>query len=224
MVEPSEDYGVLEAKHYNMKTPILLLFSLVCVTSQAQTKIISHKSHSGSNADFNIAYANDLFGMEEDNLGMAPERRYIKEKNLHPKLDSVVFISKDEVKLYTSSSCKIESDYTGETHEEKWKPGIEIAKNHPLFSKQHSLDSIKKVLKKEYGFENPINEVVFVGYDNTNQIVATQPENNPETGVAKIQKVEKRKSRVHIDKSILVVLGLTLASFFSGMFMLNRNN
>ena len=41
--------------------------------------------------------------------------------------------------------------------------------NHPLFSHQHSLDSIKSVLALQYNFQNSIDSVVFVGFDNLTQ-------------------------------------------------------
>ena len=209
-------------KNKPMKTNLILLFTALSVSTYAQTKIIAFKSHSGNSAEFNLALANNLFDMDEDNLGMAPERRFIKEKNLHPKLDSVVFVSADQVKLFTSSTCKIESDYSGETHEEKWKPGVEIAYNHPLFSKNHSLDSIKKVLKDSYGFENPIDKVVFVGYDNENMLKAAKKEKiNKENKL--IETIKNEPKRKGVDKSILIVLGLTLSTFIAGLFAINKS-
>ena len=47
-----------------------------------------------------------------------------------------------------------------------WQEGIDTVYNHPLFSNQHNLDSIKSVLRKEYFFANAIGSVKFVGYDN----------------------------------------------------------
>ncbi len=35
-----------------------------------------------------------------------------------------------------------------------------------LFSRNHSLDSIKQVLKNQYHFKNDTDKTVFVGYDN----------------------------------------------------------
>jgi hypothetical protein len=35
-----------------------------------------------------------------------------------------------------------------------------------LFSKRHSLDSIKKVIKAQYHFKNPVEKTIFVGFDN----------------------------------------------------------
>lgn len=207
-----------------MKNTLILFLSLTYITSQAQTKLIAHKSHSGSNADFSTAFANDLFDMDEDNLGMAPERYEIKKKHMHPQLDSVIFVSENKAIVVTSNYCTMQNIYSKEeTKKEVWTPGKEIANNHPLFSKQHSLDSIKKVLKDSYGFENPIDDVVFVGYDNMKEAkVETAPV--AENATIKEDKKEKKKKRFDSDGAVLVALGLTLATFISGLLMLNRNN
>jgi hypothetical protein len=207
-----------------MKTTLILFLSLTYIASQAQTKLIAHKSHSGSNANFSTAFANDLFDIDEDNLGMAPERYEIKKKHMHPQLDSVIFVSENKAIVVTSNYCTMENVYyKEETKKEIWTPGKEIANNHPLFSKQHSLDSIKKVLKDQYGFENPIDDVVFVGYDNKNEEkIETAP--LAEDTVVSADKKTKRKRKLDAEGTVLVVLGLTLATFISGLLMLNRNN
>ncbi len=209
-----------------MKTPLLLLFSLVCITSQAQTKLIAHKSHSGTNADFSTAFANDLFDIGNDNLGVAPQRYNIQKKHLHPSLDSVIFVSEEKVLLVTSNHCD-RIDYSEDSEngkkDEVWKAGKETAHNHPLFSKNHSLDSIKQILKDSYGFENPIDNVVFVGYDNKKkEKIETTPV--VENAIIKEDKKEKKKKRFDSQGAVLVALGLTLATFISGLLMLNRNN
>lgn len=45
---------------------------------------------------------------------------------------------------------------------------MDTIQNHPLFPKQHSLDSIKQVLANDYNFQNQLETIVFVGYDNLN--------------------------------------------------------
>jgi hypothetical protein len=209
-----------------MKNTLILFLSLTYISSQAQTKLIAHKSHSGTNADFSTAFSNDLFDMDEDNLGMAPERFEIKKKHLHPQLDSVIFVSEQKVILVTSNVCTMEDVYSykkQDTKNEVWSPGKEIAHNHPLFSKNHSLDSIKAVLKNSYGFENPIDNVVFVGYDNNNEI-KPEPVTTIKADTQPQQKKERKKKRIDSEGTVLVALGLTLATFISGLLMLNRNN
>lgn len=134
-------------------------FSSVCFS---QTKLISHKSHSGSDAEFRIAFENNLFDTENSNLGVAPNRY---ERNA--VLDSVIYVSDEEAILVTSQFC-VESDREDYKilSSKKWSAGKEAVYHHNLFSKKHSLDSIKAVLKSQYSFRNDIDKVVFVGYDN----------------------------------------------------------
>lgn len=125
----------------------------------AQTKLIFHKSHSGSNANFALAIHENLFNIHESNLGHAPTRMVE-----NAALDSVIFVSDREVILVTKVHF---IDMFRETFDSTiWTPGREIVIDHPLFSKKHALDSIKQVLKTTYNFQNDIDSTVFIGYDN----------------------------------------------------------
>ncbi len=135
----------------------VLLFLLISSVGFSQTKKIAFKSHSGNSANYSFALRNNLFDMNCSNFGQAPDR-FIKTA----KLDSVIFISDTAAILVTSSTCR----ETADNRITVWKEGREQANNHPLFSKQHSLDSIKKVIKQYYYFKNPIDSVKFIGYDN----------------------------------------------------------
>ncbi len=76
------------------KSLLFLLF--ISIFANSQTKLISHKSHSGSDESFAFALENDLF--EGDNLGLG--RMEIQEVT---NLDSIVYISNDKVIAYTSN-------------------------------------------------------------------------------------------------------------------------
>jgi len=84
-------------------------------------------------------------------------------KTSNAKLDSLIFTSDKKVIMITSEYCKYRED---SEHQELWEAGKTVLKKHPLFSQNHHLDSIKKVLKTQYYFQNDIEEVVFIGYDN----------------------------------------------------------
>jgi maltoporin len=129
----------------------------------AQTKKIAFKSHSGSAENFSIALENELFDMENSNFGMAPT-----EMIRHAQLDSVIFICDTVAIMVTSQYCTRVLRHSKEQMGQPflWQPGKAEVKNHPLFSKQHSLDSIKKVIRTQYNFRNPVDKVVFIGYDN----------------------------------------------------------
>jgi hypothetical protein len=136
--------------------------------SFSQTKLISHKSHSGSDSNFRIALEKNLFDIGDSNLGDVPYREV---KNA--QLDTVIYISKGKSVMKTSEYCKIENKYN-RINEDKssgnfWKKGTDTVFNHPLFSKKNSLDSIKNVLKQQFHFKNDIDKVIFIGFDNNSQ-------------------------------------------------------
>ncbi|MFZ4106495.1 hypothetical protein [Flavobacterium sp.] len=141
------------------------LFSLI---SLSQTKLISHKSHSGTNENFRLALEDNLFDIGDSNLGDIPYREI---KNA--QLDTVIYISKDRAVMKTSEFCKIENRYNRNIEDKSlgnfWKKGTDTVFNHPLFSRKHSLDSIKNVLKQEFYFKNDIEKVIFIGFDNKSQ-------------------------------------------------------
>lgn len=142
-----------------MKKLLVILLSALSIQLSAQTKLIAHKSHSGSEETFKAAYINELFDINSSNYGVAPDP-IIRTAYL----DSVIFISESMAILVTHDTCHRKTG--GKLN--AWKPGREIVNNHPLFSKQHSLDSIKQVLDMTYFFANPASTVVFIGYDNGN--------------------------------------------------------
>ncbi|NOT51831.1 MAG: hypothetical protein HOP10_11210 [Chitinophagaceae bacterium] len=131
---------------------------LLHAAGYSQTKKIAFKSHSGNVENFSIALANELFD-NGSNFGMAPTPEI---KNA--QLDSVIFVSDSLAYLVTSQYCTYKRQPKSEPR--LWRAGREIAYHHPLFSKKHSLDSIRKIIKQQYYFKNNIDKVIFVGYDN----------------------------------------------------------
>lgn len=146
-----------------MKKLISLLLCIVCITANAQTKRIAFKSHSGNMANFNTALENNLFDMDNSNFGAAPQRDIVS-----ARLDSLIFVSDSVAILVTSEYCtRTERSTARQLGKPRlWKAGRELVYSHPLFSRNHSLDSIKQVITSQYHFKNTVNNVVFVGYDN----------------------------------------------------------
>ncbi len=139
---------------------LLLILSFCFQYGIAQTKLIAYKRHSGSN--FSYALTSNPNDIASSNFGMRMEPRV---KNA--QLDTVIFIDKERAIMITSEYCKdefwIESKENNAT---LWKAGRDTVYNHPLFSQQHNLDGIKKILKEKYHFKNDIDKVIFIGYDN----------------------------------------------------------
>ncbi|MBL0144470.1 MAG: hypothetical protein IPP48_00535 [Chitinophagaceae bacterium] len=146
------------------KTLVLtMVFFAIVFATYGQTKKISYKSHSGSAANYSTALAENLFDMDNSNFGVAPTKEIVE-----AQLDSVIFICDTVALMVTSRFCKARKDYNNSAVLQKlWKAGRDSVFYHPLFSKKHSLDSIKAILQMQYYFRNPISKVVFVGYDNT---------------------------------------------------------
>ena len=142
---------------------LLLLSGLFFLSGlSAQTKKIAFKSHSGSAENFSIALENNLFDMGNSNFGHAPDRTVRT-----AQLDSVIFVSDTLAILVTSEYCSRESRSSGiPKGSTRWRAGREPVYSHPLFSRKHSLDSIRTVVKEQYNFQNQVDKVVFVGYDN----------------------------------------------------------
>jgi hypothetical protein len=116
------------------KIACCLSFALLCSTFLfAQTKLIAHKSHSGSDRNFRIAYDAGFFDMDNSNFGMAPERTVRT-----ASLDSLILISDTLAVMVTSEYCKrpISRKKDATT---KWREGRDTVRNHPLFSKRYSI-------------------------------------------------------------------------------------
>ena len=134
----------------------------------SQTKLIAFKSHSGSMKNLELALSDPTFELVNHNLGMAPDPF-----TRTAQIDSVIFVSDSQAVMVTSEYCtpngwyyRGEEDTASIPKSTIWRAGKDTVINHPLFSHQHSLDSIKTVLKQDYYFRNNIEQAVFVGYDN----------------------------------------------------------
>lgn len=139
-------------KLLSLFTAFIFLANGLC----AQTKVIAHKSISGSNASFADSYAVRTSELDGSNFGVAPR---IEIPRKVARLDTVIFLSNSKSIMVTT--CIGKNRYS-----HWWTPGADTVFNHSLFGKKHSLDSIKQVLKNQYHFANDIDSVVFIGYDN----------------------------------------------------------
>ena len=159
-----------------MKNYILFIAVIIGQFGFSQTKLIAHKSHSGNDATFALAVENNLFDISESNFGNTPEMRLENRSNL----DSVIYVSNDKIIFVTSSTntCSAERRPINQLHLGIWENGRHIAANHNLFKRNHALDSIKKVLITEYSFQNNIEKVVFVGYDNKQEVKVEKKKKN----------------------------------------------
>lgn len=152
-----------------MKFFFILLTCTSFSSAFSQTKLLFHKSHSGTA----FSYAASL-SSNPSNFGMAPTRRVES-----AALDSVVFLSDTSAIMITSNYCEYRGYYAEPSSPPRssslWKPGRDTVYNHPLFSHRHSLDSIRAVLATQYNFRNAIDSTAFIGYDNAGRREETLP-------------------------------------------------
>ena len=159
-----------------MKNYIPFVLLLISNIGVSQTKLIAHKSHSGNDATFALAIENNLFDISESDFG---EDRSMRLEN-RSNLDSVIYVSNDKIIMVTSDSrtCSAERRPINRLHLGIWENGRQTIANHNLFKRNHALDSIKNVLRTEYSFENSIDKVVFIGYDNKQEVKVEKKKKN----------------------------------------------
>ena len=135
-------------------TGILCFFS---INLSAQTKEIAFKSHSGNKENFKIALNKELFGSEESNFGLPTEK-------ITYRLDSVIYLSDSMAVLVKTAYSQ---PFNGKENTAK-RSGMkkDTLYKDPLFTRKHSLDSIKNVLKTSGQYVNPVNKMIFIGFDN----------------------------------------------------------
>lgn len=127
--------------------------TLIC---NSQTRLIAHKSHSGkaNNINHNFSIGDSWFS----NFGAAPQKLI---RNAH--LDSVVYINDSITVMFTSTHCLDLYDHFNE--ENIWKAGKDTLINHPVFSQNIEVDSMKDIIQKQYYFKNKISDVKFIHFD-----------------------------------------------------------
>ncbi|MCF8275210.1 MAG: hypothetical protein K9J17_00630 [Flavobacteriales bacterium] len=148
-----------------MKTPIsILILVIICTLSHAQTKVIAHKSHSGSNHSFAKAYHHNLFEINDSNFGLGPMPYRIT------LLDTVVAVNDTTTLLRFRASMDYftkekEPDYT-DLVELEFESMIDTIVNDTVFTRKKPLSIIKAIDQHRYPilFRNPIEEVVFIGF------------------------------------------------------------
>jgi hypothetical protein len=169
-----------------MKTALLSFMICFAIVSQAQTKIIAHKSHSGNTHNFSKAYQSNKFDIGHSNFG-----EFIQPEIKQARLDSLIFMNDTCQIMVTTEVCsnRFGADAITKERNEKngWNKAIEVSKDkkssvwkagrdtvyhHPLFSQNESLDYVKTTLKSRYHFVNKAEGAVFVGYSNNDKAFA----------------------------------------------------
>lgn len=171
----------------------------------SQTKLISYKSHSGDMKYFGKSIIEDSYNLNYSNLGMAPER-YVT----NSKLDSVIIIDDQKSVIVTSVFCK--NTRSGNT--EKWKPGRDTVYNHSVFS-HSNIDSMKKILKKDYHFLNDIDSTIFLKYDTKTNKYKSIP--NKKT-------IKTSDANISLSKEKLMYLLVVSIALFASVSIYNKHH
>jgi hypothetical protein len=144
-----------------MKSLFLFVLLLTAFLCQSQTKVIAHKSHSGSKKSFVKAYQNNLFDIKRSNFGLPNNRNIVV-------LDKVVALNDSLTVLFMRESdvCySFETSYT-DLKKSDFKSKTDTLKNHKIYKKSNSATFIKSSGVRPVRFDNPIDDVRFVGFRN----------------------------------------------------------
>ena len=171
-----------------MKTLLSIALLSIATCSFGQTDIIEMKSRNASLKKYMRTFHSSDSDHVPSNFGMIPTPEIRT-----AVLDSVKAISDSVSVVYTSNYCrrvneplKIEfyTDSNGvqrkieepaQTYQNPrigrlWQAGADTVTNHPIFTKRHSLDSVKEVIDRSYHFNLPSDSIRFIGFDNASKI------------------------------------------------------
>lgn len=157
-----------------MKNLLTITLTTISIFSFSQTDIIEMRSRNASLKKYERSIESKSVDHVASNFGMMPPDRNFKlielEEMSMAVLDSVKCLSDSVAIMYTSNYCTrfpVPTPRVGT----KWQAGADTVFNHPLFSKRHSLDSVKTVLDRNYIFNLPSDSTKFIGFDNNKEII-----------------------------------------------------
>jgi hypothetical protein len=141
---------------------ITLLFHFGIVS--AQTKVIAHKSHSGNSNNFSKAYQQNMFDIRNSNFGLPGNATIYL-------LDTVVALNDTTTIVYRRESIvcyEWGTDYK-KLKKNDFKTIKDTLINSQLLNPRNSVAYIIKnhqdmMIWNEVYFQNPIQEVVFIGF------------------------------------------------------------
>ena len=144
-----------------MKKIAFILILTIGFIGHSQTKLIAHKSHSGSDKTFALAVNSSLFDSVDSNLGAPP----IQTKD-YVTLDSIVYVAKNKVVL-------IKSEYTQRYRYQKKCSKDELVKISrdtmtikPKSNKNGlTANEVKEKILTLESYNNKPEEIIYSGFD-----------------------------------------------------------
>jgi hypothetical protein len=152
----------LPLPHNTMKTTLFFLFLSLAGFGSAQTKVIAHKSHSGSTNAFAKAYKNNLFDMKSSNFGLPGNQTIFVLDTVIAINDSVTILKRRE-----SIVCHAWGTDYKKLKKNDFKTKTDTLVNSDILNAGNSIEFIKANLNINYfevWFVNDVNDVVFIGF------------------------------------------------------------
>ncbi len=144
-----------------MKIKILIITLLATFVSVAQTKLIAHKSHSGSKQSFSKLYQKKSLDGFSSNFGI-PGRASIV------IVDTIIAVNNSTTifKMRKSNSCYLYGTDYKNVDKSNFSSISDTLTNDKIFNKRNTVLYIKQMGKKNCRilFANSLDEVVFIGF------------------------------------------------------------
>lgn len=142
-----------------MKLTILLILFFTTAVCHAQTKVIAHKSHSGTSKTFMKAYKENLFDINCSNFGLPGKANIYVLDTVVALNDSVTIL-----KMRESNVCyPFGTKYT-DLKDSDFEAKSDTLINDDVFVRRNTVTFIKSHGTYSIWFSNPIEQVVFIGF------------------------------------------------------------
>ena len=142
-----------------MKTKITFILLLVFLFCNSQTKVIAHKSHSGSRATFFKSYQKTASG--QSSFGLPSMVNIVI-------LDTIIMINKSVtlVKMRRSIVCHRVDKSIKDLKKSDFETKIDTFVNHKYFNRKNKVGFVKNYLnqKSNIQFANSVESIVFIGF------------------------------------------------------------
>lgn len=142
-----------------MKTKITFILLFVSLFCTCQTKIIAHKSHSGSRATFFKSYQKTSSG--QSSFGLPSMVNIVI-------LDTIIAVNKSVtlVKMRRSIVCHRIDKSIKDLKKSDFETKIDTFVNHKYFNRKNKVGFIKNYLneKSNIQFANSVESIVFIGF------------------------------------------------------------
>lgn len=134
-----------------MKSLLILLLGIACgVAASAQTRMIAHKSHSGSMENYKAGQEAGWSDVENSNFGL-----YTIDF-----LDTVIRVN-------DTSTVLVRSSHLGSWKRAPISQCRDTVYNHPQYTGK-SVEKMKSGMKKNPAYDNHVDSVKFIGFEKEN--------------------------------------------------------